>query len=75
MASTQPKNALATAGKRQVMRGDEGGKLMLAMEPRDQSENRFRRLSVQVPRGLVGQQQLRTGDEGAGKCDSLLLTA
>ena len=40
------------------MCGNERGELMLAMKSRNESENRFRRLTVQVPSRLIGEQQL-----------------
>ena len=57
------------------MRGNEGGELVLAVQARNQFKNRFRRMSVEVSRGLIGQQQLRTGDERAGQSHPLLLSA
>jgi hypothetical protein len=56
------------------MRGDEGGKLVLAMESRNQGENRFRSLSVQVSRRLISEQKLGTSDQRTGQSNSLLLT-
>ena len=48
---------------------------MLAMKSRNQIKNRFRCPSVQVPRRLIGQQELRPGDERAGQRHPLLLSA
>jgi hypothetical protein len=57
------------------MRSDEGGKLVLAMESRDQCENRFRCLNVEVPGGLIRQQQFRSRDECPSQSYALLLSA
>ena len=54
----QPYYPMAAARKRQVMGCDEGGQLVLAMQSRNQPENRFRRLAVEVARRLIRQQQL-----------------
>lgn len=48
---------------------------MLAVQPRNQAENSFRRLSVQVTRWFIGQQQLGPGDERTGQRNPLLLAA
>ena len=53
----------------------EGGELVLAMESRNQCEYGFRSLSVQVSRGLIGEQKLRTANERTGQSHPLLLTA
>jgi hypothetical protein len=45
------------------------------MQSRNQFENRFRRLSVEIPGRLIGQQQLRTGNERSGQSHPLLLAA
>jgi hypothetical protein len=66
---------MAAARERQIVRSDEGGELVLAMEPSDQIENRFRRVPVQITGWLIGQQQLGAGDERAGQRNSLLLSA
>jgi hypothetical protein len=66
---------MAAAGERQIVRSNEGGELVLAMESRNQSKNRFRRMSVEIARGLIGQQQLGTGDERPGQSHPLLLAA
>ena len=47
---------------------------MLAMKSRYQCKNGFRGLTVQVSRGLIGQQKPGTGDERPGQSHSLLLT-
>ncbi len=57
------------------MRSNEGGELVLAMQSRNQFENRFRCVSVKVSRRLIRQQQLGTGDERAGQSYALLLSA
>src|SRR5271170_8351564 len=66
---------MAAAGERQVVRSDEGGELVLAMQSSDQFKNRFRRVSVKVARGLIGQQKLGTRDERACQSHALLLAA
>ena len=66
---------MAAAGERQIVRSDEGGQLVLAVQTRNQSENRFRRLSVEVAGRLIGQQQLGTGNERSCQSYPLLLTA
>jgi hypothetical protein len=48
---------------------------MLAMQARNQSENRFGGLAVEISRGLIGQQKLGAGDERAGQSYTLLLAA
>ena len=57
------------------MRSDERGKLVLAMESRDQRENGFRRLNVEVAGGLIGQQQFRSRNERSSQSHALLLSA
>jgi hypothetical protein len=37
---------MTTPGKRQIMRSDERGELVVAMQTRDQVKDRFRRLLV-----------------------------
>jgi len=71
----QPQNPTTTAGECHIVRHDEGGKLVLAMEPLNQSENGFCRAVVQVTRGLVGQQYLRSCHERPGQGHTLLLPA
>ena len=66
---------MAAARERQVMRSNEGGELVLAVQPRNQIENRFRCLAVEISRGLIRQQQLGAGDERAGQSHPLLLSA
>src|ERR1022692_1507230 len=48
---------------------------MLAVQLLDQRKNRLRRLAVEVPGRLVGEQEPGAGDEGAGEADALLLAA
>ena len=57
------------------MRSNEGGELVLAMQARNQRENRFRRLAIQVAGGFIRQQQLGSSDECAGQSHPLLLSA
>ena len=54
---------------------DERGELVLAMQARDQFENRFRRLPVQVAGRLIRQQQPWTGNERPRQSYPLLLSA
>lgn len=48
---------------------------MLAVQSRNQSENSFRRLSVQVSGRLIGEQQLGPGNKRTGERNPLLLAA
>ena len=48
---------------------------MLAVKSRNESENSFRRLTVQVSRRLIGEQQLGPGDECSSQRHALLFTA
>src|SRR5581483_7846920 len=75
LAPLQPHDSLAAPGAGQTMCGNERGELMLAMKPRNDSGNRFRRLTVQVPRRLISEQQLGPGDECPGQRHELLSTA
>ena len=70
----QAQDALAATGEGQIMRSDEGGELMLAVELRNERKNRFRRLTVQIPSRLIGEQQPGPGDECTSERDSLLFT-
>ncbi len=45
------------------------------MQPGNQFKNRVRGSAIEVPRGLIRQQQLRLGDERPGQRHSLLLPA
>jgi len=45
---------------------------MLAMEPSDQAEHSFRRMTVQVSCRFIGEQKLWAGNESPGQGDALL---
>src|SRR5271165_6761554 len=53
VTSLQPQHSMATPREREVVCCNEGGELVLAMQSRDQFENCFGRVSVQVPGGLI----------------------
>src|SRR5690242_15153393 len=71
----QPQHAVAAAGEGQIMGGNQRGQLILAMQASDQIENRVRGAGIEISGGLIGQQQLGPGDQGASQSHSLLLSA
>ncbi len=64
--------ALGGAG---VVGDHHDGLAVLLVERRQQVEDLVAGLAVEVAGGLVGQQQRRVGDDGAGDADALLLAA
>ena len=52
---------------------DEHGAAALAATTQEKPDDGLSRLTVQVARGLVGQEQARLDDQGAGDGDALLL--
>ena len=72
---TQPQNAVATGGKLQIMRYKHRCQLMFALEALQQEKHVLRSGIVQVAGRFVGQQELRLGDQRAGKGNALLLAA
>jgi hypothetical protein len=71
----EPKHPVTSAGESEIVGGDEGRQLMIAMQPRDQLEDRFRCAGIEISGGLVGQQDFRLSDERSGQGDALLFTA
>ena len=70
---SKPKNPPAADRKLHVVGDQDAGKLMLLMQLLDQRKDSLGRLPVQVPSGLIGEQELRGSDQGSGQADSLLL--
>ena len=58
-----------------IMSSDQRCQLALAVQPRNQFEDHFRRPPVQIARRLIGQEQLRLGDQRPGQRQPLLLAS
>ena len=66
---------MAAFGDRRVVGGDDQGGTVLRVQAEQQVDDLFADVRIEVPGGLVGQQQAWLHDQGAGDRDSLLLAA
>jgi len=66
---------MAPTCKHQVVGGDYRGQLVLPVQPRDQFKNQFAGAPVEIAGRLIGQQELRLGDERPCQRQPLLLAA
>ena len=74
-ALMQPQNPMAPTCKRQVVRGNYRGQLVVPVQSRDQFKDQFAGAAVEVASRLIGQQHLRLGDERSCQRQPLLLAA
>ena len=75
IAIAQTEDAAATRGEVEIVGDEDAGELMLAVQLLDEGEDGFGGFAVEVAGGFVGEKEARAGDEGAGKADTLLLSA
>ena len=75
LSPMKPQHAMTAARKRKIVSRNERGQLVVAMQPGDQFENGLGGPAIQVTGGLIGQQELRLGDERTGQSHTLLLAA
>ena len=66
---------MAPPCKRQVVRRNQRGQLVLAMQSRDQVENQVSGASIEIAGRLIGQKHSRLRDERACQGEPLLLAA
>ena len=66
---------MAPSCESEIVSGNHGCELVLAMQSSDQFENEFGGTAVEIAGGLIRQKHLRLGDEGTGECKTLLFAA
>src|SRR3954453_5656479 len=71
----EAQDAVACRGKPRVVRGDERCQPVLTVHLAEERMECVRRVLVEVPRGLVGEEQRWFHHQGAGDRDQLLLAA
>ena len=66
---------MAPSCKRQIVRGNQRSQLVLSVQASDQFKNQFTGAPVEIAGRLIGQQDLRLGDERPCQRQPLLLAS